>query len=108
MSNFCNFLQKKCALLITFVNFPLYFCTFLHHFFLALFTQATQAANQHLFIDQKQTSPREEPKKTAISTHFLKFKKFHFSIMLICAIYAQGIYAIGIYAQGVLRTSIST
>jgi hypothetical protein len=74
----------------------------LHHFFLALFTQTPHAANQHLFIDQKQTCPPEEPKKTAISPHFLKFKKFHFSIMLICVI-----YAIGIYAQGIFRTAIS-
>ncbi|MDH4241670.1 MAG: hypothetical protein OEW48_19090, partial [Phycisphaerae bacterium] len=94
--------------LTTFVNFPLYFCKFLHHFFLAPFTHTSHAANQHLFIDQKQTPPREEQKKTAISPHFLKFKKFHFSIMLICVIYAQGIYAIGIYAQGILRTAIST
>jgi hypothetical protein len=42
----------------------------LHHFFLALFTKTTQSANQQLFIDQKQTYPPEEPKKTAISPYF--------------------------------------
>jgi hypothetical protein len=78
----------------------------LHHFFLALFTQTTHATNQHPFIDQKQTIPQEEPKKTAISPHFLKFKKFHFSIMLICATCAQGIYAIGIYALGIYALGI--
>jgi hypothetical protein len=59
---------------------------FLHLFFLAPFTHTPHAARQHLFIDQKQTPPREETEKTAISPHFLKFQKFHFSIMLICAI----------------------
>jgi len=93
MSNFCNILQKKCALLTTFVNFPLYFCKFLHHFFLAHFTQTPHAAIQHLFAAQKQTSTLEETEKTAIFPHFLKFKNFHFSIMLICA---------------TLRTAIST
>jgi hypothetical protein len=78
----------------------------LHHFFLALITQTTHATNQHPFIDQKQTTPQEETKKTAISLLFLKFKKFHFSIMLIYAIYAQGIYAIGIYAQGIYAQGI--
>jgi len=102
MLNFCNILHKKCALLHTFVNFQLYFCKFLHHFILAHYTHTTHAANQHLFIDQKQTSQPEEPKKTWISPQFLKFKKFHFPIMLICAI-----YAIGIYAQGILSIAIS-
>jgi hypothetical protein len=69
------------------------FAPLFRRFFLALFTQSTHAANRHLFIDQNRTSPREEPEKTAISPHFLNFKKFHFSIMLICAI---------------LRTAIST
>jgi hypothetical protein len=60
---FLQIFAKKCALLFTFVKFLLYFCTFLHHFFLAPFAQTTHAANQYLFIDQKQTPPREEPKK---------------------------------------------
>ncbi|MDH4240942.1 MAG: hypothetical protein OEW48_15395, partial [Phycisphaerae bacterium] len=80
-----TFCTKSARFLTTFVNFPLYFCKFLHHFFLAPFTQTTQATNQNLFAAQKQTSPREETEKTAISPQFLKFKKFHFSIMLICA-----------------------
>jgi hypothetical protein len=77
------------------------FCHVFAPFFLALFTQTAHAANQHLFIDQKQTSPTEEPKKTGISPHFFIFKKLHFSFLLICAIYAIGIYAIGIYAIGI-------
>jgi hypothetical protein len=42
--------------------------------------------------------PTRRTKKNLNFPHFLKFKKFHFSIMLICAIYAQGI----------LSTAIST
>jgi hypothetical protein len=84
LSNFCNFLRS--------------FAPLFRRFFLALFTQYAHANNRHLFTDQKQTCLKEKPEKTAISPHFSKFKKFHFSIMLICAIYAQGI----------LRTAIST
>jgi hypothetical protein len=84
---------RFCTLLSNFCNFLRSFAPLFRRFFLALFTQTTHAANQHLFIDQKQTSPREETKKIAISPHFLNFKKFHLSIMLICA---------------TLRTAIST
>jgi len=84
------------------------FAPLFRRFFLALFTQTTHANSRHLFIDQKQTCPKEKPNKSAISPHFLNFKKIHFSIILICAIYAQGIYAIGIYAQGILSIAIST
>jgi len=62
------------------------FAPLFHRFFLAPFTQSTYAASRHLFIDQKQTPLFEKHKKTAISPYFLKFKKFHFSFMLICAI----------------------
>jgi len=85
---FLQLFAKKCSLLITFVKFLQFsatFCTLFRRFFLAIFTQTTHATNQHLFLAQKQTSLREEPKKTAISPQFLKFKKFNFSIMLICA-----------------------
>jgi len=94
LSNFCNILRS--------------FAPLFRRFFLALFTQTTHAVNRHPFIDQKETPPTEKHKKSAISPHFLIFKKFHFSFMLICAIYAQGIYAQGIYAQGILNTAIST
>jgi len=84
LSNFCNFLRP--------------FAPLFRRFFLALFTQTTHANNRHPFIDQNRTPLGQESKKTAISPHFSKFKKFHFSSMLICAIYAQGI----------LSTAIST
>jgi len=89
MSNFCILFAKKCALLLNFVELLQIFTTFyplFRRFFLALFTHTTHAANRHLFTDQKQICPREKPKKTAISPHFLNFKKFHLSIMLMCAI----------------------
>jgi hypothetical protein len=64
---FLQLFAKKCALLLTFVKFlqiSARFCTIFRRFFLAPFTHAPHAANQHLLIDQKQTSPREETKKT--------------------------------------------
>ena len=89
MSNFCNFLQRSarfCTLLSIFCKFLRSFAPLFRRFFLAPFTHVTHASNRHLFIDQNRTSLWEETKKTAIFPPFLKFKKFHFSIMLICAI----------------------
>ncbi len=94
-----EFLQtfaKKRALLFTFVKFLLYFCTFLHHlltFFSCPFYPNRPCCQSTSICRPKTNIPNRRTKKKRNFPTILNFKKFHFSIMLICAIYAQGIFS---------------
>ena len=89
---FLQLFAKKCALLITFVKFPIHFCTFLHPFstFLSCpFFPYHPCCQSTSVYRPKSNIPTRRNRKNCNFPHFFKFKKIHFSIMLICVICVQ-------------------